>query len=102
MGRQIQRTYLQNQIVEYIFFESQNTYNFKLGIIAKKKGIYAIGIGNAANVYTENDPCRKASFLFKLINTNNHYCPTKININPAVTPFAIGLQPKNSMFQFQG
>ena len=31
-----------------------------------------------------------------------HYCPTKININPAVTPFAIGLQPKNSMFQFQG
>jgi hypothetical protein len=71
IGQQIP-SILPKQVNQYIFQELQNTYNFKLGIIAKKKGIYGIGIGNAANVFRRNDKCTKANFSIKLINTNNH------------------------------
>jgi hypothetical protein len=60
------------QINEYLFQELSDTYNFKLGIVSKKIGVYCIGIGNSANVFRKNDKCTKAGFSLKLINTNNH------------------------------
>ncbi len=64
--------YLPAQTKEFNFDESQGRYKFKLGVIAKRKGIFSISISNAANVYSKNDKCTKASFAINLKETNNH------------------------------
>ncbi len=61
------------QIREYLFFEQDNMYVFKLGIIPLQKGIFGIGLSNAQNVYRKFDECTKAYFLITLINTHQHY-----------------------------
>ncbi len=39
------------RIREYLFIENNSSFKFKLAIIPKKKGIFALAISNAANVY---------------------------------------------------
>lgn len=57
---------------DYRFEESENKYEFKLGIIPKKTGIYALGLSDATDVFRKNDPCTKASFLISFADTNQH------------------------------
>ena len=62
-----------SKIREYLFVEQQNQYLFKLGIVPKQKGIFGIGVSNAANVYRKNDNCTKANFIINFVNTKQHY-----------------------------
>lgn len=76
---------LSEQIKEYKFLEEQGNYKFRLGIIPKKKGIFGIGIGNAANVYRKNDKCTKANFAITFKNTKQHLYFLEEN-RPGYTP----------------
>ncbi len=60
-------------IREYQFIEINDRYLFKLGIIPKRQGIFRFIIGDAANVYSKNNICSKASFSFNFVNTNQHF-----------------------------
>ena len=62
-----------SKIREYLFVEKNNSYLFKLGIIPKIKGVFGIGLSNAANVFRTNDKCTKASFKLFFQNTKQHY-----------------------------
>lgn len=61
-----------NQVKTYNFNEESGRYKFKLGVVPNKKGVYALAISNAANVFRKNDKCTKASFAFKFLDTDNH------------------------------
>ena len=63
---------LPERIRSFLFIESGKQYSLKFGIIPQKKGIYYAGIGNPANVYRKSDPCTKAGYGIKFINTNQH------------------------------
>jgi hypothetical protein len=60
------------RIREYMFKEMNNSYDFKLAIIPKVAGTYAIAISDAANVYTQSDKCTKAAFEIDFANTDQH------------------------------
>jgi hypothetical protein len=57
---------------EYLFSEISSSYQLRLGIIPKRKGIFSIGLSNAANVYRENDKCTKAGYELYFTNTEQH------------------------------
>lgn len=57
---------------DYNFTEVNSEYKFRLGIIPKRTGIFAIAPGNASNVYRNNDYCTKAGFSIIFSNTNQH------------------------------
>ncbi|MEO9020948.1 MAG: hypothetical protein ABI237_13145 [Ginsengibacter sp.] len=63
---------LAERIREYLFKEMDNSYDFKLAIIPKVVGTYAIAISDAANVYTRSDKCTKAAFEIDFANTHQH------------------------------
>lgn len=52
--------------------ESNSSYILKVGIIAQKKGVYGVGIGDGLNV-TRKGSCDKAGFLISYANTNQHF-----------------------------
>jgi hypothetical protein len=79
-----------NQVKTYNFLEESGKYKFKLGVIPQKKGVYALAISNAANVFQKNDKCTKASFAFKLQDTDNHIYLLKEN-RPDYTPSGLEL-----------
>lgn len=56
----------------FLFTETNKQYSLKFGIVPQKKGIYFAGIGNPANVSRKSDPCTKAGYSIKFINTNQH------------------------------
>lgn len=58
---------------EYLFTERNGAFLFKLGVIPKRFGTFRMNLGRAANVYTVNDKCSKASFVFNFENTNQHF-----------------------------
>lgn len=57
---------------DYKFTQVNSEYKFKLGIIPKRTGVFAITPGDASNVYRNNDYCTKASFSITFSNTNQH------------------------------
>ena len=59
-------------IREYSFAESSTMYEFLLGIVPKRKGVFSISLSNAANVYRNNDKCTKASYAIYYANTDQH------------------------------
>jgi hypothetical protein len=61
-----------NVVREYLFSENQLNYEFRLGIIPTRKGIFSIGLSNAANVYRANDKCTKAGYRIYFTETNQH------------------------------
>lgn len=61
-----------NRIREYLFIETSSNYEFLLGIIPKRKGIFSIGLSNAANVYRKNDKCTKATYRIFFTDTDQH------------------------------
>jgi hypothetical protein len=72
LGNFIPDNLLPEQNRDYGFSEMNNEYKFKLGVIPKQTGTFAIGVDNAANVFRTNDKCTKASFFIKFANTNQH------------------------------
>ncbi len=71
-GTQINNS-LTERVKEYLFLENSNMYVFKLGVIPKVIGIFAIGISNSVNVYRQSDNCTKANFeIIFDSNTDQH------------------------------
>lgn len=69
---------------EYSFAELNNRYEFKLGVIPQKKGVYKMFISNASNVIRKNDKCTKANFAINFKTTNQHLYFNEI-VLPGVT-----------------
>lgn len=61
-----------NRYREYLFIEANQQFQFKLGVISQKKGVYKMFVGNSANVFRENDKCSKANFAINFKNTDQH------------------------------
>lgn len=57
----------------YVFSAESNMYKFKLAIISKDTGRFALTISNATNVYRQGDNCTKAVFEIDFQNTNQHF-----------------------------
>jgi len=70
---------------EFLFEEFQNTYRFKVGVVPKKQGIFALAVLDAANVYTKQNKCDKAGFTITFANTNQHLYFYEQN-RPGYTP----------------
>jgi len=49
-----------------------NTYQLKIGIVPKDKGLFLLILGSPAGIYRNNQVCTKASFTFNFENTNQH------------------------------
>jgi len=60
------------QVREFLFEEESGMYKFKVGILPKKRGIFAVVPGNAGSVYRKNDKCTKANFSLTYKDTNQH------------------------------
>ena len=60
------------EIREYSFFEGSLAYEFRLGIIPKRKGYFNFGLLNAANVFRKNDKCTKAFYRIYFKDTPLH------------------------------
>ena len=52
--------------------EEAGVYWFKLGVIPKKKGLFAIGVSDAVGVYRLQNECEKAMYNLSFKNTNQH------------------------------
>lgn len=53
--------------------ESTDTYDLKIAMIPKKKGIYGLGIGDGISAGRKNGGnCEKATFLTRITNGDNH------------------------------
>lgn len=61
-----------NAIREYLFSESSLDYQFLLGVIPKRKGVFSIGLSNASNVYRKDDNCKKAFYRIYFTQTPLH------------------------------
>jgi hypothetical protein len=61
-----------DQVLNFLFKEENGMYIFKLGIVPKNKGLFAIGPGDAVNVYTNRNKCDKTNFTLTFKNTNQH------------------------------
>ncbi len=61
-----------DQVRSFDCIEENNMYRFKVGIVPKKKGIFAIAPGDAAGVYRKVSPCDKAGFKLTFIDTDQH------------------------------
>lgn len=77
-----------NGIREYRFIENSSNYEFLLGIIPTRKGLFSIGLSNAANVYRNNDKCTKASYQIYFAGTNQHlyFIKQVFGVEPAPPP----------------
>ncbi len=77
-----------NAIREYLFNETSSNYEFMLGIIPKRKGIFSIGLSNAANVYRNDDKCTKANYRIYFADTDQHLYLIKqiFGVDPAPPP----------------
>lgn len=80
---------------EYLFAEMNNRYEFRLGLIPQKKGIYKMFISNASNVFKITDKCTKANFGINFIDTEQHF-----HLNEVSFPGII-LSGKNGVYLFK-
>ncbi|MDN3654373.1 hypothetical protein QWZ08_01970 [Ferruginibacter paludis] len=62
------------RVKQLSFFESNNNYKFKIGIVAKKKGLYVFTITDIPNVVYRKgmEQCGKASFEILNVNEDKH------------------------------
>jgi hypothetical protein len=66
-------------IKEYKFTENGNMYEFRLGIIPKKKGYFNFGLSDASNVFRYDDKCTKAFYRIYFKETPLHlYLITRV------------------------
>jgi hypothetical protein len=72
---------------DYKFIQLGDEYKFKLGIIPKQIGVFAIGVSDAPGIYRINDNCTKAGFQITFSNTNQHlyfYEQNRFGYTPSV------------------
>ncbi len=55
---------------QLVYEELNGNYELKVGLIALKKGIYILGVGDGLGIGRKN--CEKASFSISLMNTLQH------------------------------
>jgi len=75
-----------NSFREYRFDEINNKYQFKIGVIPKKTGVYKLFVGSAANVYRAMDQCTRASFAINFTSTNQHLFYNEIVLPGVILP----------------
>lgn len=80
-----------NNFREYRFHEVNNNYQIKLGIIPTKAGVYKLFVGSAANVYSSNDRCTKATFTINFKETNQHLYFNEIVLPGVLLPSGGGI-----------
>jgi hypothetical protein len=61
-----------NIIKSTAYTETANSYNFKLGVVAKSKGLYAIYLGDLRSSGIVGKDCSSAFFANTLTNTNKN------------------------------
>ena len=69
VGNFQERTFNQNQGINFNYYESLSNYQFKGALICKKKGIYGIGIQNLLSRGLRGKNCTNATFNMSLVNT---------------------------------
>lgn len=57
---------------EFLFKEENGMYLFKVGIVPKRRGLFMIGIQNAANVYQKKNRCEKSNIKLTFKDTDQH------------------------------
>lgn len=63
-----------NGVQQLTYEETNGSYELKIGLIPKKRGVYVLGIGNGLSVGRKNNRrCEKASFYTNLENTTQHF-----------------------------
>jgi len=69
---------------QYLFSEDGSFYVFKIAIIPKKTGIFRLGVSDARNVYTNNNPCDRSGFRITFDQTNQHlhYALANYGVSP--------------------
>ncbi len=75
-----------NIIKRTTYSETANSYSFKLGVVAKSKGVYAIYLGDLRSSGIVGKDCTSAAFSNTLTNTNK-------NIN--LFQYAMNMPPAN-------
>lgn len=58
---------------EFQLAEESNRYLLEVGFIPRTKGVFRVLTENAANVYTKDNPCDKASFSVNYVDTDQHF-----------------------------
>ena len=61
-----------DQVRGFRCIEENGFYKFKVGIVSKKRGLYAIGLSNAGGVYRRHNKCDKAAFSLTIKDTDQH------------------------------
>ncbi len=62
-----------NKFQQLRYQEDNGSYNLKIGIVPKQKGIYYLGIGDGlSNGRTKSKNCENGSFKIVLLNTDQH------------------------------
>ena len=80
-----------NRYREYLFAEVNQRFQFKIGVIPQKKGVYKMFVSNSANVSRENDKCAKANFAINFKNTNQHLYLNEISFPGVILPAGGGV-----------
>lgn len=84
-----------NRYREYLFVETNQRFQFKLGIVPQNRGVYKMFVSNSANVSRENDNCSRANFAINFKNTNQHLYLNEISF-PGVV-----LSPGGGVYLFK-
>jgi hypothetical protein len=84
-----------NKFREYSFIEISNRYEFKLGLIPQKKGVYKMFISNASNVFRTTNKCTKAGFGITFKDTDQHFYLNEVSF-PGII-----LSGKNGVYFFK-
>ncbi len=71
-GSTVQSSIYLEKIREFLFEEKAGNYEFKIGIVPKKKGLFMLAPGDAAGVYRSSNKCDKASFSLTFKDTDQH------------------------------
>jgi hypothetical protein len=72
IGSFIERSGNQNQGINISYIESSSSYQFKGGIICKKKGLYGIAVDNLISMGIRGKNCTNAGFNMNVTNSNKH------------------------------
>lgn len=68
--------------------QSLNNYELLVGVVAQKKGVFCITIGDGFSVGRPSNGCDKASFDIRLTNTNQHLSYLATYLGTPVSPYS--------------
>ncbi|MBC7912656.1 MAG: hypothetical protein H7Y07_00900 [Pyrinomonadaceae bacterium] len=79
---------------KYLFFEQNDRYQFRIGVLPKQKGIYKAVFAKAANIYRYPDQCTRAGFSINFAETDQH-----LYLNKVLAP-DVDLPPGGGVYLF--